>query len=222
MVGALGVQVRHQAGVVIRGGVVAQAGGLSQRRGGAVGADEQLGAQALAAIGLDLAGTPADAALGDPGDAEHLHRLHQHPFDLAGFDDPGQLRLRRLPGVQAYQAVAVAMDFHGLHRRQAGRRHGVPHAQPGQELLAGGRNRVDARMIAIGLGRRHRRARRQHRHPLPAARQRQGAGQADDAGAANHDLGFHRADGSPACLGHSSHIWPRCFMRPACWPASSP
>ena len=52
--------------------------------------------------------------------------------------------------------------------------------------------------------------------------QRQGGRQADDAGPADYDLMSHRALGSPACLGHSSHIWPRCFMRPACCPASSP
>ena len=222
LVRPFGVQVHHQSGVLVRHRLVFEASGLAQRRGRAVGAHEQLGADAGPVLRLDLAVGVARAAVLDPGNAEQAHGLDQHALDLARFDDPGQLRQRRLPGVEMDLAVGVAVDLHGLYRRQPGGGHGVPDAQAGQEPLAGRGDRVHARVVVVGFGRRHRGARGQHGHALPAPGQRQGGRQADDAGPADYDLMSHRALGSPACLGHSSHIWPRCFMRPACCPASSP
>ncbi|KAG0740502.1 hypothetical protein G6F24_016995 [Rhizopus arrhizus] len=124
--------------------------------------------------------------------------------------------MRYASTVQVDLSVGIAVDFHGFDGHQPGCGHGVPDAQLGQKALAGGRNGVDARVVAVGIGGRHRRARRQDGDALAAAGQRQGGGQADDAGAANDDLMAHLAEGSPACVGHSTHIWPRCFMRPAC------
>ena len=218
-----GVQVRHQADVVIGPGFVLDAGRLAQPGRGAVGADEKLGLHPAARSSQhDALLAPTLAAVVQPFDAEHAHGLNQHPLDLARFDDPRQILLRGLPGMQIDAAIAVAVDFHGLHRRHARGRQHLPHAQFVEQALAGRGNGIDARMIDIGLRRRHLVARGQHRHALPLAGQGQCARQAYDARAADKYLRFHRADGSPACLGHSSHIWPRCFMRPACCPASSP
>ena len=52
-------------------------------------------------------------------------------------------------------AVGVAVDLHGLYRRQPGGGHGVPDAQAGQEPLAGRGDRVHARVVVVGFGRRH-------------------------------------------------------------------
>ncbi|MCY1538777.1 hypothetical protein D9M68_743350 [compost metagenome] len=218
----LRVQVHHQARIVVGLGLVLQASRGAQRRSRAVGAHEQFRLDAGAAFRVDGAVVVSRAAVFQPGNPEHAHGLDQHALDFARLDDPGQLRQRRLPGIEIHLPVGIAVDLHRADRHQPGSGHGVPDAQIGQEALAGGRNGVDARMVAVGIGRRHMGARRQHGDALAAAGQRQGGGQADDAGPANDDLMAHLAVGSPACLGHSTHIWPRCFMRPACCPASSP
>ena len=107
-----------------------------------------------------------------------LQRLH--------VDDPGQGRRAMRLRVEMHMAAFVAMNAHAQHGR--GMLGIGPGAQHFEQILGGGVERIGAHIAGRAVGRR---SLAHQADAQPVAGQQQGQGPADDAGAADTNIGDH-------------------------------
>src|SRR5689334_16854583 len=101
-----------------------------------------------------------------------LQAARERALQLAILDDPRELRHARLVGVEfERRLVIVAVDAHGVHRRDALGRQRLPYAKPPQKLDVAGAERIYPGIEAIGQGRTRRGADQRHACPAQGARE---------------------------------------------------
>jgi hypothetical protein len=128
---------------------------------------------------------------GRDGCLDHLdlrletHRVGQLALQRRHVDDPGQGVDPLLRGIEAHLAAVVAMHPHPADRR--GMRRIGPGAQRFEQCLGRRVERIGTHVVVGVAGGRRRRRHQRHAHAF--ARQEQCQGAADDAAAANANLG---------------------------------